>query len=907
MNFARFAICVITAVALGLGSLHAQAPQNPFKTPQNVTITNGSGTQVQASRTNPDGTSSSFDLEPGQVVQQQAVLATQWFFMIPVNGVKVPVVYVASTAPNQSYTIPSLQGASGGAASGQAASDAVQHRISNIMIQNHAKGDFLGVQGSTLVEGQRSGDGSFRWIANSVSTADGTILTRLRSAKTGDFLSLESGALALVKAPTTKGGGLWKLEATSDGSVRIHNAARPNFVINSANGQVVLTAAKAGAGAAEWKLSGDAISVTLKPLNSDPVTAGTPSVKITNKTAGKLEIVLEPNNKSINKIQGNDLAAGDFRVMQFPPRTELGFYDPQGGHWLAGSTYFMAAELEQSIEVYGDRLSDLTSANQTGSAATATTISAAASKNMIGTTISNKSGGIVYVTIVGTEAAGQTSCQLVPSEQMQTLRTMAVGESYTQPLAPGTCLMFEVFEDSTRKAWIGGANAVPTISGPTFVSMEVDKDSVRAPQTLHTTAEVNAFAQQVLQQYIQNSTSTNTATFCWRDSKGRGVGTIPGRVADCPAGYTNNGLTCGQGADTISAPSQGYANCPSPYVNSGFNTCIRFPDSFWQCGGTCRDPYYHASVCTCQYWGDSLPASSMVCPAGYSTSIIGTCIKNCPPGYTNTGETCFRGVDTLGLGSMTCRPGEVKGGGRCFPSDGNCGSNADYDAGLCYGKCGPNQDGVGPVCWDRCPSVQGTKWVNCGAGCARDKSTCDQAIINQVTSPVMVAGNVALTVVTAGGSVAADAAEAAVKTGAEAGGEAAAKAAVKSATEAAIKTGVRGALQKAALAVTTDAGRAALVKEVVFQTAINTVITTGAYVGTTIYSDVTTQKQVQDYVVQQLASNTDPKVVDAITTQVMSGMAAQNPGSDFPWASLDPTGVASMVEAYNYPLCSTIK
>jgi hypothetical protein len=54
----------------------------------------------------------------------------------------------------------------------------------------------------------------------------------------------------------------------------------------------------------------------------------------------------------------------------------------------------------------------------------------------------------------------------------------------------------------------------------------------------------------------------------WKHSNGRGVGTFPGRVADCPAGYTNNGFTCGRVSDDILAPPK-VANCPSGYKNMG--------------------------------------------------------------------------------------------------------------------------------------------------------------------------------------------------------------------------------------------------------------------------------------------------------------------------------------------------
>jgi len=61
--------------------------------------------------------------------------------------------------------------------------------------------------------------------------------------------------------------------------------------------------------------------------------------------------------------------------------------------------------------------------------------------------------------------------------------------------------------------------------------------------------------------------------FCWRDSYGRSAGEMPGRVADCPPGYTNNGATCGRGADTILVGSE-VADCPAGYKNMGL-TCYR--------------------------------------------------------------------------------------------------------------------------------------------------------------------------------------------------------------------------------------------------------------------------------------------------------------------------------------------
>lgn len=116
-----------------------------------------------------------------------------------------------------------------------------------------------------------------------------------------------------------------------------------------------------------------------------------------------------------------------------------------------------------------------------------------------------------------------------------------------------------------------------------------------------------------------------------------GVLTNSSRVADCPEGYTNNGLTCGRGADSFGAGSR-VADCPSGYTNMGLY-CGK--------GLTMKGP------------------DSMTCPAGYFKSGV-RCNKLCPPGYTNTGETCYRGPSTLGMSSMKCNPGERLDSGRCF-------------------------------------------------------------------------------------------------------------------------------------------------------------------------------------------------------------------------------------------------
>ncbi len=156
------------------------------------------------------------------------------------------------------------------------------------------------------------------------------------------------------------------------------------------------------------------------------------------------------------------------------------------------------------------------------------------------------------------------------------------------------------------------------------------------------------------------------------------------RVADCPSGYTNNGLTCGRGAHSISAPSR-VANCPSGYTNMGAS-CFRGASTHSDgCfSSNCRSGYTDMG-CFCARGASSKGMSSMSCPSGYFRT-GGRCYKNCPSGYTNMGETCFRGVSTKGIGSMTCKPNEKKEGPRCFKKQ-ICPSNREYYGGLCYKKC----------------------------------------------------------------------------------------------------------------------------------------------------------------------------------------------------------------------------
>lgn len=84
------------------------------------------------------------------------------------------------------------------------------------------------------------------------------------------------------------------------------------------------------------------------------------------------------------------------------------------------------------------------------------------------------------------------------------------------------------------------------------------------------------------------------------------------RAADCPDGYTNNGLTCGRGADVAFWDDGRYADCPSGYRNMGV-TCQR----------------------------DLQTKTSDFGLGSYESA-------DCPRTYTNTGTSCYR----VGLSSF---------------------------------------------------------------------------------------------------------------------------------------------------------------------------------------------------------------------------------------------------------------
>ena len=239
--------------------------------------------------------------------------------------------------------------------------------------------------------------------------------------------------------------------------------------------------------------------------------------------------------------------------------------------------------------------------------------------------------------------------------------------------------------------------------------------------------------------------------FCWKDTYGRGVGTIP---TDCAPGRVRIGLLC-------------YSKCPEGYKRFGFDCHSKCPEGFRDDGLFCRKAEYGRGGGYPWKFGDSLNDKGMFrrCEKSHGK---GGCQKyglivypKCKAGYHNFG-CCICRPPRPKCSDYNLNPGidlscakKIKIGD---PVPGICPPNKEKNVGLCYPACRPGFTGVGPVCWGSPPNG----WVNCGMGAAKDKKTCSTVIINQISS----VGTIALNIATLGSS---GAATTAVKTASTAG------------------------------------------------------------------------------------------------------------------------------------------
>lgn len=240
------------------------------------------------------------------------------------------------------------------------------------------------------------------------------------------------------------------------------------------------------------------------------------------------------------------------------------------------------------------------------------------------------------------------------------------------------------------------------------------------------------------------------ATACWKQSKTRGVGTVPNcdaqHVKDaglcyvpCKTGYKGVGPVC-------------WGKCNEGYRDDGA-TCRRDAHIFgkksygrgagyvlWK-KDKCNDE--HKDVGGCEKHGALYYPK---CKAGYVN--VGCCIcreKSCPSGYKDDGATCRRDVHIYGKPSYGRGVGKVP---KTCPPD-----RPHFNAGLCYKLCPAGYKGVGPVCWKYCKYqniVAKAGGVNmpteCGAACSTTSQSCATFTQQLTAAGLKIAGDIVIAI-----------------------------------------------------------------------------------------------------------------------------------------------------------------
>ena len=237
--------------------------------------------------------------------------------------------------------------------------------------------------------------------------------------------------------------------------------------------------------------------------------------------------------------------------------------------------------------------------------------------------------------------------------------------------------------------------------------------------------------------------------YCWKDSYGRGVGTIPYK---CSASQETQGkapfFTC-------------YDKCPTGYSSTALGGCMQtcpaatYRDAFGNCVDngakkrykydeytTVRNPNpkrcnifsYGTNLEKC-FWEECRKKNGKNGCTKHGAAVV----AKCKPGYKKAALHCIPDLDCKGFagkgvdisGKTFC---ETKRKPPRPPKPADCGKGYVNDAGLCYKGCTKGYTGVGPVCWVKCPKISGKQWVECGAGCAENATACGLNTADMVVS-----------------------------------------------------------------------------------------------------------------------------------------------------------------------------
>ncbi len=209
----------------------------------------------------------------------------------------------------------------------------------------------------------------------------------------------------------------------------------------------------------------------------------------------------------------------------------------------------------------------------------------------------------------------------------------------------------------------------------------------------------------------------DVSAVCWKESYGRGVGTVPGT---CGPGEVKSGLLC------YPQPEPGYnvvagiysQSCPPDFRDDGlfcakpaaYGRGAGYPWKFGDRAFSLDDARARCASDNSQGCDTDGAVVYPKCKPNFHAVGCCTCSHDCPAGMTDIGVSCAK--------KTYVKP----------PIAPKCAAGEDYDAGLCYKPCADGSKGVGPVCWTECPASM----VNCGAMCGTSKEKCAEAVGQQV-------------------------------------------------------------------------------------------------------------------------------------------------------------------------------
>lgn len=209
----------------------------------------------------------------------------------------------------------------------------------------------------------------------------------------------------------------------------------------------------------------------------------------------------------------------------------------------------------------------------------------------------------------------------------------------------------------------------------------------------------------------------------------------------CPDGYTDDGalcrkdviiqakasygrgagtpLTCGSDEDQNGALC--YPKCQAGYYGVGPVCWQSCPAGYTDDGVTCRlDPYSFAKDSYGRGVG-TLPDISGNCPSDREKQ-AGLCYSLCKDGYYGVGPVCWQACPAgfTDDGAFCRRPGNIIAKGSYGRGAGvvlhACPAGSEQNGGLCYPVCQAGYSGIGPVCWQSCPAG----FTDDGAVCRKD-------------------------------------------------------------------------------------------------------------------------------------------------------------------------------------------